>query len=205
MLLIASALAAATFGEGAGRRLLGVYPTEAVREGRSAAIEYELTIDPDGKLEQCNTLRAVGDERLAAQTCAIIEAARFRYTRATAPDGTPSYGVIHTSSNFFLPDTAQGRAIRDYSFDPEIEISVQALPDDVDDPADVKVVTVIGTDGKMAACEPVADVRGDLAEVACRQVQSREWARVVDLAGTAVPYVREFVVQFTTRRQSPQS
>jgi hypothetical protein len=205
LLLIASALAAATLGEDPGRRLLRVYPTEDVREDRSASIEYELTIDPEGKLEKCTVLRAVGDERLAGKTCAIIKAARFRYTRATTPDGAPAYGVIHTTSKFFLPDTTLGRAIRDHDFGPELEVYLQTLPNGVDDPTSVKVVTVIGPDGKVVSCEAAPDARADFAEVACDQVQTQGWGEVVNPAGAVVPYVRAFEIRFTTQRQSSES
>jgi TonB family protein len=202
LLLVASALAAATLGEDAGKRLLRVYPTEAVRNDRSAAAEYELTIDPEGKLEKCAVLRAVGDEQLAAQTCAIIRSARFRFTRASAPDGTPVHGVIRTTSKFYLPDTTLGRAIRDQDFSSlDVDVSVQSLPDGIDDPATFKVASMVDRDGKVVACEPAPDVRDDLADAACGQVQAQVWATVQDSLGAAVPHVREFVVRFTAEQQ----
>jgi hypothetical protein len=190
-------------GEDAGRRLLRVYPSEAVRNNRSAAAEFELTIDPEGKLEKCIVLRTVGDEQLAGQTCALLKAARLRFTRATSADGTPAYGVIRSSSKFALPDTTLGRAIRNYTFSSfDMEVSLQALPDGVDDPAIVKVVAVVGEDGKVATCEPEPDARADLAEVACQQVRSREWDQVESSSGVEVSYVRGFGVQFTAKQGS---
>lgn len=196
-LLGASALAAATLGDDPGRRLLRSYPTADLAARRSAAIEYVLKIDPEGKLEECTILRAVGHEELASKTCAIVRSARFEYTPATSPDGIPAYGVIRTSSSFHLPGTRAGRAIGKHKFAPEVELRVEALPEGTSDPLDVTVVTMIGVDGRISACEFGPKERADLAEAACLQLRSSEWDRIVSKAGAAVPYVREFKVRFT--------
>ena len=201
MLLIASALVAATMGEDAGRRFFGAYPSEAARNDRSAAAEFELTITPGGKLEKCALLRAVGDERLGAQTCEIVNRARFRFTPGSAPDGTPAYGVIHTSGKLFVPDIASGRAIRDHDFGPELNVAVRELPKGAGDRADLKVVAFIGADGKATTCEAAAGASAALAEIACLGVRTREWGVVVDPAGDAVPYVREFDVRLAIERE----
>jgi len=201
MLLLATALTAAAYDRNASRRIFEVYPTEDVRDGHSAAVEYDLLVDPDGKLVRCTALRAVGDPNLASKVCALIQLARVGFTRATAPEGTPAYGVIHSTNKYFLPSTPQGDQIRDFTFGPEAEAYVTALPAGLEDPVTVKVVTFIGQDGKTAACEPGRDARTDLAAAACGVVASQEWNKVADATGTPISYVREIEVQFRVDRR----
>ena len=58
------------------------------------------------------------------------------------------------------------------------------------------MVTMIGREGRISACEFGPKERADLAKAACLELRSSEWDRIVSKAVAAVPYVREFEVRF---------
>ena len=122
-----------------------------MRDGKSAAAFVDLFVDPRGRVEGCNTLSVVGDEKLGQAICGIAIGKKLE--PAKDGSGKPSYGVFRTLLTFTTPDTEMGDAIDSNVRTPTLDFQVKGVPEGIADPYKMTVELLVTQGGVIAQCE----------------------------------------------------
>ena len=166
------------------------YPAEALAHGWSAAAILDILIDPKGKVARCSTGPSIGAKQLANKMCEIIR--RKRIPPAHDADGKPVYGVAHGLIKMWQPDTNDGRAIEALKDSPDVERSVNRLPDGAAE-KEAEVSLLVEATGDVADC---AAKPGDaIGVIACSARDQLGATKVPNPAGEFVAYVTKVKVR----------
>jgi Gram-negative bacterial TonB protein C-terminal len=172
------------------------YPAEALAHQWSAAAILDILVDPKGKVARCNIGPSIGAKQLAGKMCDIIR--HKRVSPAHDASGIPSYGVAHQLIKMWQPDTDDGRAIEALKDPPDVELSVNKLPDAAK--AETKILLLVDATGRPADCSHES---GDAAgAIACSAREQLGVVKVTDPNGNPVSYVTEVTVRVTTGASS---
>jgi hypothetical protein len=196
LLLAAAAavgLAAPHFSKGDSEHLVARYPTDALRERKSAAAFIDAIVDPTGRVISCKVLSAYGDQKLAANICRLIDGSKIEPAIA---QGQPSYGVFRQLIRLFTPGNAAGDKVAALREQPEVEVQVNLLPQNKSN-LRVTADVLVDPTGKPEACD-VANAPAGYGDVACAQVAGVAFEPLQDKDGKPVQYVRSVIVDFVT-------
>jgi hypothetical protein len=179
------------------------YPTQAVRNEWSAAVQMDLLVAPDGEVVKCTPLAGFGDEDFASMFCAI--ASRKRAEPARDLEGNPTFGVRREFVRLFLQGTGQGKLIADLPPPrADLEFEVQSLPGTTASSVRTNVVVAVDESGKVVACEPGPSTAEErYGKAACGQVIGTDLPALTDNASNPTAYVRLMRVEFTAAGSPP--
>lgn len=173
----------------------GDYPASSLQRGEEGATAYRAVIAPNGKPESCEVLSSTGNETFNRLTCSLLMR-RARFSPAKNETGSPAYGVFHSVTNFWLPNSSKSKI--PLILPPNLRLTVKALPTNVQSPVVVTVHVGVDELGAFRTCSvSPTQQQAKLASVACAQIpQHWEDAPVKNTAGLPVAYVRTFIVSF---------
>jgi TonB family protein len=162
------------------------YPAQALRERAEGTTGVRLTVDAGGRVAECRVTALSGSASLDAATCRILSR-RARYSPARDIDGNPVAGVDQARITWRLPqaDPAPGGRARIPL--PAIRAVLRGQVQDLfaarDYPAEAQqarqagqtiVRLVVGTSGRVIACDVAATSRSAaLDAAACRILKRR--------------------------------
>ncbi len=191
---LATAISAPAMAERDARAFVRDYPTSA-HDGRSAAVNLELTIDPDGKVRDCAVVSFVGDERLAREQCARLS--RIRYSPATGPDGEPILAKYRTFVSLFMLEGRHAATVRRAKQAPDLTLTAATVPDkgvevDVDLLIDVTGVARLCDAGKRSQ----EATQAVYVEAACQEALRIKRSPLANNSGEPVEYVANMRIRF---------
>jgi TonB family protein len=172
------------------------YPMKAFEKQWEGVTNFELLVAPDGKIADCKVISSSGYEELDKATC-YLSARRVKFRPAKDTQGGPVWGVYRSQAVWALPE----RFI-DAPPPPDLEVSVNALPEGAKEPPAVKVAYAVDQQGNPSACTimpsslPQPEI---LVEIACKELLGRIAGNpVMSPGGHAVPAVKTGAVLFNT-------
>jgi len=77
------------------------YPPAAIRAGEEGAVEFELRIGPNGRVERCDILVSSGSAILDSATCAMIRT-RARFVPALDSKGKTTWDSLRAKTDWRL-------------------------------------------------------------------------------------------------------
>ncbi|CAA9490295.1 MAG: hypothetical protein AVDCRST_MAG39-757 [uncultured Sphingomonadaceae bacterium] len=78
------------------------YPASALRNDEQGTVRVRLSVDPNGRVDDCSVILSSGSNSLDAETCRIFQR-RARFRPATDADGRPVSGSNEQSISWRLP------------------------------------------------------------------------------------------------------
>jgi hypothetical protein len=159
----------------------------------AAAVEYGLTVSPDGTAQDCFVERSSGDLEVDRHVCGII-LRKAHFHPATGPAGSATYGVYRNTIEWFNGDGQPPKAkpVR------LLDLTVVKLPSKTSSPAEVRVMFAVDAKGLPTFCRAESgDEANALSRAACSQIlQSYTAIPARDASGNAVSSVQSAVVRF---------
>jgi TonB family protein len=174
------------------------YPMQAFTNQWKGTTNFEVLVAPDGKPVGCTITQSSGYEQLDKESC-FVATHRAKFTPARGPDGSPAYGTYRSSVMWHRPDEQrlQGEP------GPDLEVTVNALPDGTHQPAAVKLAYFVDASGRPSDCTVLPDSRNQpqqLAVAACTQLFSHLQTVPVAANGAKVPVVKTAAIYFATSK-----
>ena len=80
------------------RKILAVYPREALQQGEQAIMRMRVIVSEQGAVESCTILKATDTERLESPACRVMQGAQFEPARDAA--GQPFRSLYVTSITY---------------------------------------------------------------------------------------------------------
>jgi hypothetical protein len=173
--------------------LLRLYPSRALRDGKSAAALMDLDIDPEGRVIECRTVAIYGDKSLGESICGLRT--KVRLTAATI-DGSPAYGSLRTFARFVRPGHKGAREVEAMRPVADVEFTVKTLPGGQES-LRLGLKLLIAPDGAVADCKASDDQHPTFVRAACSQIAKVKFNALNDAAGQPVQHVRGFTVEFS--------
>ena len=189
-LAVAAATLALPVPDSGFERTIEIAASREVRDSGLVGMWYEVFVAPDGTIEGCTVRAAVGDGTAAQAVCKALVGKKAE--PAVGSDGQPAYGYARGTLNFadnLAPMSAD-------AIEPDVTISARGLDSEAER---VGVTVLVGTDGKVAACEPGAGA-GGLWRTACSQVRSMALPIRKAKGGASVNYLYPLIVEFRAER-----
>lgn len=169
------------------------YPMDAFEKSWEGVTRFELLIAPDGKIARCSVTASSGHASLDEKTC-FLATKRVKFEPAST-DGQPVYGVYRSLASWHLPE----RYIPDAP-GPDLEISLNKLPDGTAQPPVVKLAYAVDVEGNASSCTLMRSAQRQpqvLIDVGCKQLLDQIGKNpVLDPSGQAVPAVKTAAVRF---------
>ena len=143
------------------------YPSREAQKYGQGSTRVTLTIGPDGRTRRCEVPITSGSAVLDKRACQVLME-RARFAPATDQDGKAVFSSFSTSVNWKTPGS--GKDFRANQTD--LILVVKSLPRAVEMPSRVRVMALVGADGKLERCEPhPSDANAAvLGPAACQQV-----------------------------------
>lgn len=157
-----------------------------VAQTKLGGLWYEGFVDPDGNIESCQVLVAVGDTEAATKVCNQMVGRRV--TPARDSESHKAYGYFLGSLSF-TPEVAQMPV---GVLQSDMTIEAKGLPGG--QRTRVGIAVNVGSDGKVIACDPGGD--SPLGKVACQQASTMDLPVSKSKDGAAVAYLRPLIVEF---------
>lgn len=174
------------------------YPMRAFEKNWEGVTKFELLVAPDGRIAGCTIISSSGHEELDKTSC-FLASKRVTFRPATGPGGQPQWGVYRTQALWALPDRKINAAPG-----PDLEISLNKLPDGVTHPAAVKLAYAVDARGNASSCTvmPSSLRQPDvLVEIGCKELlQSANGKPVIGPGGQPVAAVKTGAVLFNPGR-----
>lgn len=174
-------------------------PKSVEREGRWAAADVEVFVDPKGRVLECAVKRVVGDSDLAQTMCSLSVGQRMTSPRDFG--GKPVHGLGRTV--FGIAPDSQPNPYRKLGM-PEnerLEIAADQLPVDASastQPFDLRLV--INELGAVNACQPAVKVSAPVESISCQLASSLTFPRKLSKDGRPVKYVRSYLAEVVTKK-----
>lgn len=170
------------------------YPMKAFENRWEGITGFELLIAPDGQIARCTVTKSSGHEELDTKTCFLAQK-RARFRSARNSDGQPVWGVYRSEALWALPEhKLTGGA------GPDLEVSVNKLPEGVTEPPAVKLAYAVDPQGQTSQCTVMPTSLKQpqvLIDIGCKELLSREAGKpVIGPAGQAVNAVKTGAVRF---------
>jgi TonB family protein len=170
------------------------YPMKAFERNAEGVTRFELLISPDGKIVDCEVTSSSGHEDLDRQTC-FLATKRVQFRPARGANGQPVWGVYRTQALWALPE----RSIQAPPA-PDLELSLNKLPEGVVEPPAVKLAYEIDQRGNPSSCTLMPSSLKQpqvLVELGCAKLLEHEKGKpVIGPAGQAVRAVKTGAVLF---------
>jgi TonB family protein len=174
------------------------YPMKAFEKSAEGVTRFELLIAPDGRIADCKVTSSSGNEELDKTSC-FLASKRAKFRPARDADGRAVWGTYRTQALWALPEH---KLISPPA--PDLEVSLNQLPDGTKQPPAVKLAYAVDQQGNpspgsctlMPSSLPQPQV---LVQLGCKELLERApRAPVIDPAGQAVPAVKTGAVLFKT-------
>lgn len=170
------------------------YPMKAFEKKWEGVTRFELLISPDGSIASCKILSSSGHEELDRTTC-FLSQKRAKFQPARSTEGQPVWGVYRSQALWALPEHRLSAPPA-----PDLEISVNKIPDGASQPPAVKLAYAVDAQGNTSACtvmptslkQPQA-----LVDVGCKELLGSENGKpVLSPTGQPVAAVKSGAVLF---------
>ena len=168
------------------------YPIQAVQQRKEGTTAFDLIVSPAGKPINCSVTKSSGSGLLDQRAC-LVAMRKARFSPALGADGQPTYGVYRSQVKWTL-DPYQWAQME---VGPDVELNLSKLPDDANQPIDIKFAYLVDPDGKTAACTAIGPKRSPvLAKLGCEQLSKTPQTPVALKSNGVVPAVRTAWVRF---------
>lgn len=170
------------------------YPMKAFEKKQEGVTEFQLLIGPDGDIVDCSVTSSSGFEELDRTTC-FLATKRVQFRPARGPNGEPVFGVYRSMALWALPERTIPAA-----GGPDLEVSLNKLPDGTKEPPVVKLAYSVDQRGNPSNCTVLpSSVQQPqvLVDLGCKELLARASGQaVVGPAGQPVPAVKTAAVRF---------
>ena len=126
-------------------------PAGMQKRGASRVVYSRTTVTSDGKTRECIAEISSGDRHLDSVTCGII-IRRTKFRPAKWTDGSPVYGVIRLPVSWFVVMSKAEAERLSRKVLPDLEISINKLPDGYKGDARVTLQVAVDDKGKIVGC-----------------------------------------------------
>ncbi len=172
------------------------YPMKAFEKNQEGITRFQLLVSPDGSIANCKVFSSSGHEELDKTTCFLAEK-RVKFRPALDPDGRAVWGVYRSQAIWAIPDH------RLYAPPaPDLEVTLNKLPDNTVKPAAVKLAYAVDASGNPSSCTMMPDSLRQpqvLIDLGCKQLlESADHKPVIGPNGQPVPAVVTGAVLFKT-------
>lgn len=170
------------------------YPMKAFEKKAEGVTRFELLVAPDGAIADCAIVSSSGNAELDRTTC-FLATKRVKFNPARGDSGTPMWGVYRSQALWALPENRISAPPA-----PDLEISINRLPDGAEEPAAVKLAYAVDQSGNASSCTLMPSSLKQpqvLVELGCAELLKRApRTPVVAPSGQAVPVVKTGAVLF---------
>jgi TonB family protein len=170
------------------------YPMKAFEKNEEGVTRFELLVAPDGSIANCKVYSSSGHDELDKTTC-FLAMKRVKFNPARNASGQPVWGVYRSQAVWAIPDHQLVAPAP-----PDLEISVNKLPDDAKMPAAVKLAYSVDAQGNPSSCTimPTSLQQPQvLVDLGCKELlQSADHDKVIGPDGQPVPAVKTGAVLF---------
>lgn len=176
--------------------------TSVLRAHQVAAVYARVVVRPDGRVQSCQPIVRAEQEFLTFLSCRVLME-RAIYEPAEDMAGHSVYGTTVRWMVWAKGDDGAYIPSKEKMAEkliPDIEISVDAIPAEIKDPADVYINIAVRPDGSTYGCAPQLEGGGvpqSLVKLACQQAGARTWTAATDRAGVSVSSVQRVLVRFS--------
>jgi hypothetical protein len=160
--------------------------SEEVAQSQLGGMWYEGFADPDGAIESCQVLVAVGDAAAAAKVCDQMVGRRVTPARDAASHKAYGYFLGSLSFSADVPQMPAGVLQSD------VTIAAKGLPGGQG--ARVGIAVNVDSAGKVIACD--SGDESALGKVACQQASTMDMPIGKSKKGETVAYLRPMIVEF---------
>jgi TonB family protein len=171
------------------------YPMKAFEKKWEGVARFELLVAPDGSIADCTIVSSSGYGELDDATC-FLAAKRVKFRPAKTDAGQAVWGTYRSQAVWALPE----RQIL-ASPPPDLEVSVNKLPEGAIEPPAVKLAYSVDQNGNPSSCTlmPSSLKQPDvMVELGCKALLEREKGKpVIGPGGQPVAAVKTGAVLFT--------
>lgn len=175
------------------------YPRAAMDRGQEGSVYFGVLVGLDGRVDNCRIIKTSGYPILDTATCVIVKT-RARFSPALNADHSPMYSVYKATINWSL-----GRHFPPVG--PELEVTINQAPQDVEMPARIAVDYLSKTDGTTSNCHlhqgPPQDPAPHpqvLVDLACEALAQQPPDIIRTSAGQAVEAQNTMTIGFRVKR-----
>ena len=172
------------------------YPMKAFEKNWEGVTKFELLIAPDGEIAQCAITGTSGHDILDEKTC-FLASKRAKFRPAHGPDGRLTWGVYRSQAVWVFPE----RKMVGANPGPDLEVSVNKLPDGTAEPPVVKLAYAVDPQGNASSCSLMRSAQPQpevLVEVGCKELLAEVGTKpVTGPTGQPVAAVKTAAVRFT--------
>jgi TonB family protein len=175
------------------------YPMQAFEKSWEGVTKFELLVAQDGSVANCKIVESSGYAILDDKTC-FLATKRAKFRPAHGPSGELVYGVYRSQAVWVLPE----RKMEGANPGPDLEVSVNKLPEGTIDPPVVKLAYAVDPSGNPSSCSLMRFTPAQpalLIEVGCKELlRSLPRTPVVGPTGQPVTAVKTAAVKFNAGR-----
>ena len=172
------------------------YPMKAFEKNQEGITRFQLLVSPDGSVSNCKVTSSSGHDELDSTTCYLVQK-RVKFRPALDLEGRAVWGVYRSQAVWAIPDHRLSAPPA-----PDLEVTLNKLPDNTTQPAAVKLAYAVDTSGNPSSCTTTPDSLKQpqvLVDVGCKQLlQSADHTPVLGPSGQPVPAVVTGAVLFKT-------
>ena len=176
------------------------YPMKAFEKKAEGVTRFELLIAPDGKIADCKILSSSGNAELDKTTCYLTRK-RAEFHPAIGPNGAAVWGVFRSQALWALPEH---RLLATPA--PDLEVSVNKLPQGAKQPPAVKLAYAVDQQGNTSSCTMMPSSLQQpkvMVDVGCRELMGSEKGKpVIGPSGQPVPAVKTGAVLFSAEPEA---
>lgn len=171
------------------------FPRKGLPPNKFVKLSIELTVNPNGYMENCRSMALSGNPAMGPYTCKLIGyRAYFRPARDLS--GRKSYGVYRTRVSWWNGDGSPPDVPQTWDF----EARVAALPPSLKEPVVQRIKFAVDAAGRILACGAEGNASAELAAQACAQLpQSFRVEPARTRSGRAVPSVQDAAVHLVMK------
>lgn len=170
------------------------YPMKAFEKKWEGVTRFELLIAPDGKIATCKINSSSGHEEFDELSCHLAQK-RVKFSPARDANGQAVWGVYRTQAVWAFPEHQLSAPPP-----PDIEVSLNKIPDGAKEPPAVKLAYSVDASGNPSSCTMMPSSLQQpqvLVDLACKQLlESMPKAPVITPAGQPVAAVKTGAVLF---------
>ena len=174
------------------------YPMKAFEQNAEGVTRFELLIAPNGAVADCKVTSSSGNAELDKTSC-FLASKRAKFRPARGLDGRNVWGTYRSQALWALPEH---RLISPPA--PDLEVSLNQLPDGTKEPPAVKLAYAVDLQGtpNPDSCTVIPSSLQQpqvLVQLGCKELLERSpRSPVIAPSGQAVPAVKTGAVLFKT-------
>jgi len=170
------------------------YPMKAFEKKAEGVTRFELLVAPDGAVADCSVVSSSGHPDLDKATC-FLATKRVKFNPARGESGMPVWGVYRSQALWALPENRLSAPPA-----PDLEISLNRLPEGAKEPAAVKLAYAVDVSGNPSSCTLMPSSLKQpqlLIDLGCKELlKNAPRAPVIAPSGQPVAAVKSGAVLF---------